>query len=210
MCDVVSPFKYNIEFISFLAAAGTDFSWAYNRRSYSARVTAVLLNAEYSGRSVNSENFTTKMRLNGHARCGGDGTRWRRESERGPRREGGRERRRRTRDFGERDPPAHKRRCVGRRAPAASSSTDRGIPSRDARINRFPVRPYKRPKEGGTGGRRKRRARRRGRRRGARARRDHSTRTVGTKERRRKEKRERENQKRAGKIGSTKIGSRVY
>lgn len=47
----------------------------YNRRSYSVRVTAVLSNAEYSGESVNGENFATKMRLNGHARRGGDGTR---------------------------------------------------------------------------------------------------------------------------------------
>lgn len=94
-------------------------------------------------------------------------------------------------------PPAHKQRRVGRRAPAASSSTDRGIPSRDARINRFPVRPYKRPEEGGTGGRRKRRACRRRKGRGARARRDHSTRIVGTKERQ-KEKRERERDSEAG------------
>lgn len=102
--------------------------------------------------------------------------------------------------------------CWKASACSLHSSTDRGIPSRDARINRFPARPYKRPEEGGTGGRRKRRARRRGRRRGARARRDHSTRTVGTKEGRRKEEgeRERETQKWAGKIGSTKIGSRVY
>lgn len=77
--DIVSPLKHNIGFVSFLAAAGsarrTDFSWAYNRRSYSALVTAVLRNAEYSGRSVNGENFATKVRLNGHARHGGDGTR---------------------------------------------------------------------------------------------------------------------------------------
>lgn len=75
---IVFVFKYhNIEFVWFLAVAGsarrTDFSWAYNRRSYSARVTAVLRNAEYSGGSVNGENFATKMRLNGHARRGGDG-----------------------------------------------------------------------------------------------------------------------------------------
>lgn len=72
-----TPHSY-IEFVSFLAAAGsarrTDFSWAYNRRSYSAHVTAVLPNVEYSGRSVNGENFATKMRLNGHARRSGEGT----------------------------------------------------------------------------------------------------------------------------------------
>lgn len=92
-------------------------------------------------------------------------------------------------------PPAHKQRRVGRRAPAASSSTDRGIPWRDARINRFPVRPYKRSEEGGTGGRRKRREHRRERGRGARARRDHSTRTVGTKERQSKVDRKRERER---------------
>jgi len=64
------------------SARRTDFSWAYNRRSYSVRVTAVLPNVEYSGGSVNGENFATKIRLNGHARRGGDGMRRRRESER--------------------------------------------------------------------------------------------------------------------------------
>jgi len=122
------------------------------------------------------------MRLNGHARRGGDGEEKARK-DRGEKEVVKDERRR---YFGECGPPAHKQRRVGRRASAASSSSDRGIPSRDARINRFPVRPYKRPEEGGTGSRRKRRARRRGRGRGARARRDHSTRTVGTKERQRK------------------------
>lgn len=46
------------------------------------------------------------------------------------------EERERTRYFGEHSPPAHKLRRVGSRAPATSFN-DRGIPLRDARINRF-------------------------------------------------------------------------
>lgn len=46
--------------------------------------------------------------------------------------------RERTRYFGEHSPPAHKLRRVGSRA-LATSFNDRGIPLRDARINRFPA-----------------------------------------------------------------------
>lgn len=63
----------------------TDFSWVYNRPSYSAwrsRVTVALSNTRYLEGNVNDENFATKVRLNGQAGRGANGTRRRRERKR--------------------------------------------------------------------------------------------------------------------------------
>lgn len=101
------------------------------------------------------------------------------------------------------------------KASACSLLLDRGIPSRDARINRFPVRPYKR-----AGGRRNRwQEQAKGAPKGEEKRCKGEARPLNTyrryerkteKGRERERKGENETQKRAGKIGSTKIGSRVY
>lgn len=120
----------------------TNFSRGYKRQSYSARcsrVIVVLSNAEYSGGSVNCENFATKVHLNGKSGRERDGEKAR----------GNRGKEEAVKD-GEGDASElgisastvrlhTSSGSVGSRAPAASSSTDRGIPLRDARINRFPA-----------------------------------------------------------------------